>query len=363
MSSSLKDVALRAGVSPRTVSNVVNGSAPVAERTRLRVQQAIDELGYRPNLAARSLRAGRTGIIGLAIPELHSPYFAELAGLLVEEAQRRSWTVIIDQTLGDAEAERRLLTGDGGRVMDGLVISPWALEARDLTATARALPVVLLGERSPGGLADRVAVDNVAAADEATTHLLERGRRRIAAIGLQPHLENGTAQQRAAGYRRALRRAGIEPRPAWERPVTALHRSDGARAMAELLDGGEGGGGGPDSGFGSGLSSGWGAEAPDAVFAFSDELALGALHTAHARGVRVPEDLAIVGFDDIEDGRFSHPGLTTVSPDKRQIAARALQCLADRVYSPRNELPASDLTIPHRLVVRGSTGGPGAHAR
>ncbi|WP_327178418.1 LacI family transcriptional regulator [Streptomyces sp. NBC_01335] len=355
MSSSLKDVALRAGVSPRTVSNVVNGSAPVAEQTRLRVQQAIDELGYRPNLAARSLRAGRTGIIGLAIPELHSPYFAELAGLLVEEAQRRSWTVIIDQTLGDAEAERRLLTGDGGRVMDGLVISPWALEARDLTATARALPVVLLGERSPGGLADRVAVDNVAAADEATTHLLERGRRRVAAIGLQPHLENGTAEQRAAGYRRALRRAGIEPRPAWERSVTALHRSDGARAMAELLDGGGGAGGG----------TGWGSgdEVPDAVFAFSDELALGALHTAHARGVRVPEDLAIVGFDDIEDGRFSHPGLTTVSPDKRQIAARALQCLADRVYSPRNELPASDLTIPHRLVVRGSTGGPGAHAR
>lgn len=355
VSSSLKDVALRAGVSPRTVSNVVNGSAPVAEQTRLRVQQAIDELGYRPNLAARSLRAGRTGIIGLAIPELHSPYFAELAGLLVEEAQRRSWTVIIDQTLGDAEAERRLLTGDGGRVMDGLVISPWALEARDLTATARALPVVLLGERSPGGLADRVAVDNVAAADEATTHLLERGRRRVAAIGLQPHLENGTAEQRAAGYRRALRRAGIEPRPAWERSVTALHRSDGARAMAELLDGGGGAGGG----------TGWGSgdEVPDAVFAFSDELALGALHTAHARGVRVPEDLAIVGFDDIEDGRFSHPGLTTVSPDKRQIAARALQCLADRVYSPRNELPASDLTIPHRLVVRGSTGGPGAHAR
>ncbi|MGW0860567.1 LacI family DNA-binding transcriptional regulator [Streptomyces sp. NPDC002690] len=367
MSSSLKDVALRAGVSPRTVSNVVNGSAAVAEQTRLRVQEAIDELGYRPNLAARSLRAGRTGIIGLAIPELHSPYFAELAGLLVDEARRRSWTVIIDQTLGDAEAERRLLTGDGGRVMDGLVISPWALKARDLTATPRALPVVLLGERSPDGLADRVAVDNVAAADEATTHLLERGRRRIAAIGLQPHLENGTADQRAEGYRRALRRAGVEPRPAWERPVTSLHRSDGARAMADLLDGhgaGVGGGdGGPGEEDGTGSGGGGlgegGDVVPDAVFAFSDELALGALHTARARGVRVPEDLAIVGFDDIEDGRFSYPGLTTVSPDKRQIAARALQCLADRIYSPRNELPAHDLTIPHRLIVRGST-VPGA---
>ncbi|MGW0908554.1 LacI family DNA-binding transcriptional regulator [Streptomyces sp. NPDC002853] len=333
MSSSLKEVAARAGVSARTVSNVVNGSARVSAPTRQRVQEAIDELGYRPNLAARSLRAGRTGVIGLAIPELHSPYFAELAGLLADGARRRSWTVIIDQTHGDAEAERRLLTGDSGRVMDGLIISPWALEAQEVVTTAP-LPVVLLGERSPHGLADRVAVDNVAAANEATAHLLALGRRRIAAIGLQPHLCNGTAEQRADGYRNALRRAGITPQPQWERTVDALHRADGARAMAELLDGNM---------------------VPDAVFAFTDELALGALHMAHERGVRVPEELAIVGFDDIEDGRFSHPALTTVSPDKRQIAERALQCLADRIYSPDNQVPASDLTIPHRLVVRGTT--------
>ncbi|UZI31451.1 LacI family DNA-binding transcriptional regulator [Streptomyces sp. VB1] len=335
MSSSLKDVAARAGVSARTVSNVVSGSARVAAETRRRVQEAIDELGYRPNLAARSLRAGRTGIIGLAIPELHSPYFAELAGLIVEEAGKRSWTVIIDQTQGDAEAERRLLTGSGGRVMDGLIISPWALTAQELASAARALPIVLLGERSPQGFADRVAVDNVSAADEATTHLLTLGRRRIAAIGLQPHLHNGTSDLRAEGYRRALRRAGISPRPEWERTVDTLHREDGALALAELLDGG--------------------GEIPDAVFAFSDELALGVMHMAHQRGVRLPEELAVVGFDDIEDGEYGHPTLTTVSPDKRQIAQLALQCLADRVYSPDNDVPPSDLTAPHRLVVRAST--------
>ncbi|MFJ6851855.1 LacI family DNA-binding transcriptional regulator [Streptomyces sp. NPDC091271] len=334
MTSSLKDVAARAGVSARTVSNVVSGSARVAADTRRRVQAAIDELGYRPNLAARSLRAGRTGIIGLAIPELHSPYFAELAGLLVEEARRRSLTVIIDQTRGDAEAERRLLTGSGGRVMDGLIISPWSLTAQELASTARPLPIVLLGERSPQGFADRVAVDNVTAADEATTHLLALGRRRVAAIGLQPHLHNGTAGLRAEGYRRALRRAGVQPRPEWEGAVDALHREDGALAMARLLDNGG---------------------APDAVFAFSDELALGAIHLAHHRGVRVPEGLAVVGFDDIEDGRYGRPTLTTVSPDKRQIAQMAMQCLADRIYSPDNEVPPSDLTAPHRLVVRDST--------
>ncbi|MBU7598559.1 LacI family transcriptional regulator [Streptomyces sp. P38-E01] len=334
MSSRLKDVAARAGVSVRTVSNVVSGSAPVAPETRRRVQEVIDELGYRPNLAARSLRAGRTGIIGLAIPELHSPYFGELAGLLVDGAQRRSWTVVIDQTRGDADAERRLLVPGGGRMVDGLIISPWALDPAELAATEPAVPLVLLGERSPHGAADHVAVDNVAAADEATSHLIGLGHRRIAAIGLQPHLHNGTARLRAEGYRRALDRAGLPHEPAAQRSTAALHRADGARTMAELLDG---------------------PSAPDAVFAFSDELALGALHVAHQRGLRVPEDIAIVGFDDIEDGRYSHPALTTIAPDKQQIAERSLQCLADRVYSPGNTVPPQQLVVPHRLIRRGTT--------
>ncbi|RII20483.1 Ribose operon repressor [Streptomyces sp. YIM 130001] len=333
MSSRLKDVAARAGVSVRTVSNVVSGTASVAAGTRRRVEEAIEELGYRPNLAARSLRAGRTGIIGLAIPELHSPYFAELAGRLVREAQRRSWTVIIDQTGGEAEAERRLLAQGGERAMDGLIISPWALDSAELAAAAPGTPLVLLGERSPHGVADRVAVDNVMAAREATEFLLAQGRRRIAAIGLQPHLRNGTAVLRAEGYRGALRQAGLEPVVEAERAVEALHRADGARAMAELLDSGS---------------------VPDAVFAFSDELALGALHTAHTRGLRVPDDMAVVGFDDIEDGHYSNPALTTVSPDKQQIAERSLQCLADRIYSPGTAVPPQDLVVPHRLVRRAS---------
>jgi DNA-binding LacI/PurR family transcriptional regulator len=334
VSSRLKDVAALAGVSIRTVSNVVSGSGAVAEETRARVQAALDELGYRPNLAARNLRAGRTGLIGLAIPELYSPYFGELAGLIVEAAQQRSWTVVIDQTFGDPEAERRLLQGTGGRLVDGLIISPWALGPEELTARARSVPVVLLGERHPHGLADRVAVDNVLAADEATTHLLRAGRRRIAAIGPQPRLDNGTARQRLEGHRQALLRAGLAPDPTLEAPVGSLHREDGARALAALLDAGA---------------------RPDAVFAFTDELALGALHTAHERGLRVPDDLAVVGFDGIEDARYSHPPLTSIVPDKRQIAERALQCLADRVYSPAAAVPPQDVVVPHRLEVRGST--------
>ncbi|MFJ5521300.1 LacI family DNA-binding transcriptional regulator [Streptomyces griseoluteus] len=335
MTSRLKDVAALAGVSTRTVSNVVNGSAPVAEETRARVQAAVDELGYRPNVAARNLRAGRTGLVGLVIPELQSPYFGEIAGMIVDAAQHRSWTVVIDQTFGDPEAERRLLEGTGGRLVDGLIISPWSLGPEELATRARNVPVVLLGERQAQGIADRVAIDNVLAAEEATTHLLEAGRRRIAAIGLQPHLHNETARQRLAGYRNALRRAGLEPDPALERQTSTLHRKDGAEAMAALFDD---------------------AVHPDAVFAFSDELALGALHVARQRGLRVPRDLAVVGFDGIEDGQYSSPPLTSVVPDKRQIAERALQCLADRIYSPASGVPPLDVVVPHRLEERASSG-------
>ncbi|MEW2289940.1 LacI family DNA-binding transcriptional regulator [Streptomyces sp. NPDC047841] len=335
MTSRLKDVAALAGVSIRTVSNVVSGSGAVAEHTRAKVQAALDELGYRPNVAARNLRAGRTGLIGLAIPELHSPYFSELAGLVVQAAQQRSWTVVIDQTFGDPDAERRLLEGTGGRLVDGLIISPWALRPEELAARAQRTPLVFLGERSPAGLADRVAVDNVAAADEATTHLLGLGRRRIAAIGLQPHLHNGTARQRHEGYHAALDRAGLAPDPALERTVETLHRKDGYAAMSALLD--------------------EGAE-PDAVFAFTDELALGALHCAHNRGLCVPEDVAVMGFDGIDDARYANPALTTVVPDKRQIAERVLQCLADRIYSPAS-VPPQDIVVPHHLEIRASTVG------
>jgi DNA-binding LacI/PurR family transcriptional regulator len=333
---SLKDVAALAGVSVRTVSNVVTGSASVSPATRDRVQRAIETLNYRPNLAARNLRRGRTGLIGLAVPEIHSPYFGELVGRIVAAAQERSWTVLIEQTAGAPERERRLVEGIDGQIVDGLLISPWSVSAAELRACSAELPIVLLGERDPEGLTDHVAVDNVAAADQATTHLLELGRRRVAAVGLQPHLDNGTASQRLAGYRRALARFGIAADPELEIAVPALHRADGARAMWRLLDG---------------------ERVPDAVFAFSDELALGAQRTALSRSVRVPQDLAIIGFDDIEDGRYTTPALTTISPDKEQIAERALQCLADRLHGPGRGLPVHRIVVPHRLVVRESTRG------
>jgi DNA-binding LacI/PurR family transcriptional regulator len=331
---SLKDVAALAGVSVRTVSNVVNRFPHVAPDTRARVEQALEQLNYRPNLAARNLRRGRSGLVGLVVPEIDSPYFGELAGHLVRAAEERSWTVLVDQTGGDPARERAFLEGAAAGFVDGLVFSPWGLGAADLRRDAEDLPLVLLGERTSDGVAHHVAIDNVAAAAQATEHLLALGRRRIAAIGVQQHLTNETARLRLEGYRAALRSAGLAPDERYEVQVAALHRADGAEAMRHLLSL-------PDR--------------PDAVFCFSDQLALGAMRSAHEAGLRIPGDLAVVGFDDIEDGRYSYPSLTTVSPDKHEIAVRALECLDERLDGKPSSL-ALDIVVPHRLLVRESSG-------
>jgi DNA-binding LacI/PurR family transcriptional regulator len=329
---SLRDVAAHAGVSVRTVSNVANGFAHVAPDTRRRVQRAIDDLGYRPNTAARQLRRGRTETISLVVPEIASPYFAELASLTVRIAEERGWTVHIDQTDGTAERERRMIAGPVGQSVDGVICSPWAVDPEELSRLATG-PLVLLGERAGAGRLDHVAIDNVAASAAATEHLAGLGRRRIAAVGAQPHLHNDTARLRLEGYRSALAAAGLPAPDELVVPVRTLHRPDGAAAMARLLT----------------LP-----EPVDAVFCFTDELALGAVRTLAEHGLRVPHDVAVVGFDDIVDGRYAVPSLTTIAPDKEQLARLALDCLADRIADP--DRPDRDLVAGHRLLVRESTG-------
>ncbi|MEU0298201.1 LacI family DNA-binding transcriptional regulator [Streptomyces sp. NPDC006175] len=333
MAARLKDVAALAGVSVRTVSNVVSNAAAVAPATRARVMAAVEELGYRPNLAARNLRQGRTGLIGVAVPEIHSPYFGALTGLLIDAAQERGWTVLLERTGGRADLERRLLDGSEGHQVDGMIISPWSTSPAGLASLAGGLPLVVLGELEPDGSIDHVALDNVGAARDAARHLVSLGRRRIAAIGLQSGLGHGTAELRAAGFRQGLEEAGL--RPVAEVEVADLHRTEGARALRELLEA-----------HGS----------VDAVFCFSDELALGAMRVAAEQGVRVPEDLALMGFDDIEDGRFAAPSLTTVAPDREQIAERAVQCLTERVLGRFETLAGRRIVVPHRVVARESTG-------
>jgi len=333
----LRDVAAHAGVSVKTVSNVVNGYVHVSPRTRALVEAAVAELGYRPNLSARNLRRGRTGVIALAVPELGVPYFAELAQRVIEASADHDFTVLIDQTGGNPDQERLVLEGIRGHLIDGLIFSALGLGQRELASRRDTTPLVLLGERIGGGQTDHVTIDNVAAATEAVLHLARLGRTRVAAIGAQFTATGETAHLRLSGYRQGLKQAGLRYDAALVADAPAFHRLDGARAMARLLDR---------------------AAPPDAVFAFNDLLALGALRACHDRGVRVPDDVAIVGFDDIEDGRYCVPSLSTVSPDKEQIARIAVNLLVRRLGQAGDTPPAATEHVArHQLVIRESSAG------
>ena len=327
----VRDVAALARVSPTTVSNVLSGNRPVSAATRERVHWAIDQLGYRPNLSARNLRLRRAGLIAVAVPEIDIPYFAELTRHVVQAARESGYTVLIDQTEGRLEAERFVLSGMNPGTVDGVLFSPLGIERHEFDNRRGGTPLVLLGERITGTGVDHVAIDNVAAAADATAYLLGRGRRRIAALGHQEPRGGGTAPRRTEGYRRALRAAGVPYDPSLVVHTPSYHRRDGALAMAAALDRGA---------------------RPDAVFCYTDLLALGAIHTLHERGLRVPEDVAVIGIDDIDDGRYSNPTLTTIAPDKAEIARTALGLLLDRIADGGRG--ARQVVAAHRLEVRRS---------
>ncbi|MEC3995819.1 LacI family DNA-binding transcriptional regulator [Actinacidiphila sp. DG2A-62] len=343
----MRDVAEHAGVSVRTVSNVVSGYTHVSPATRARVQRSLDELGYRMDYLARGLRSGRTGFVALAVPFLAEPYFAELAQAVVKAAARRGITVLVESTGGDSEVERRILSGGLTNVADGVLLSALTLPS-DAAVSVPDFPLVLLGEHSVGDGFPRVGIDNVAAARTAVEHLLEQGCRRIVALGRNGS-ENG--RQRTEGYRQALAAAGVRKVNWLVVPVDDWTRKQGYEAVRQLLDGS-----GP---------------LPDGIFAFNDALAIGALRALDASGVRVPQEVAVASVDDVQEAAYAHPPLTSIAPDLDVIAERALTLLdqqagaADRLpdapadapdapHAPAGPEPAPEPT-PFRLVVRESS--------
>jgi DNA-binding LacI/PurR family transcriptional regulator len=336
LSVTLRDVASLARVSAKTVSNVVNDHPHVHPVTRARVQQAIAELGYRPNLSARGLRSGRTGVIGLAVPELRQTYFAELADAVIAAAEERGLSVIVGEAGGDREHEIAVLA-HGLRQTDGLLFSPERLGTEDRGLLDDVdFPLVMLGERIFGGPTDHVTMHNVRGARAAVEHLLDQGRRRVAVVGAHP--DDGPPQLRPSdlrvrGYREALARAGLPHDRRLERVAAPWHPQNGADATRRLIASGVG---------------------FDAVFALNDTLGLGVLRALGESGCRIPDDVAVIGFDDIEDGRFSSPTWSTISQDKAGIARTAVALLDERIGGAGSE-PARKVTVPFELLVRGST--------
>lgn len=328
----LKDVAQHAGVSVKTVSNVVNDHPNVSVAMRERVQASLTQLGYRPNLAARQLKHGRGGFIALAVPQLDSPYFSELAARLSDEATRRGFLLLLDITGADPDQERLVLSGMRSHMVDGVVFSPLALSAEEIAARTDDIPLVLLGERRTPTQFDHVAVDSVAASRAMGEHFRQQGRHRWAVIGRQTR--EGTASVRLEGFAEAARDAGVELPDERVITVDGFGRDEGYRGMRRLLDL-------PDD------------RRPDAVFAFNDLLAVGALRACHEARVRVPDDIAVGGFDDIAEGRFHAPSLTTVSPDLDALTGSVLDLLVRRIEGWTG--PPEHPVVPWTLQPREST--------
>ena len=338
MSATLRDVAQRAGVSIKTVSNVVHGYVHVTDEMRERVQAALEELQYQPNLSARYLRTGRTGVLALAIPELSNPYFADIGNAIIAAAATRSYTVLIDCTGGERANELLVLDGLRPHLIDGVILISQALEPEDLQARQVKVPLVLLGDHplDVNIPYDHIVDGNVAAARLATRHLVDLERRRIAAIGDQGALSisNGsTRPRRLQGYIEGLVEAGLPVDLQLIMPGASYNRVEGARAMRQLLA------------F---------EQPPDAVFCFNDLLALGAMRALYEAGRRIPEDVAVMGFDDIEEARFAIPSLTTIAPDKQQMGELAISFLLGRIEGTRTG-PPEQVEVPFRLIVREST--------
>jgi DNA-binding LacI/PurR family transcriptional regulator len=331
----LKDVAAHAGVSVQTVSNVIHGNeARVSAETRRQVLAAIESLGYRPNAAARFLRRARAGLIALAIPDLVNPYYADLGSSIVAEAAAHGYTVLLDHTRFDHASEVQIIRGLLSHAIDGVILDPQALLREDLQVERQSVPVVLLGEKLLDAPCDHVAIDNVLAARAATRHLLHAGRRRIAAVGVDARKPDGAAAQRLKGFSQALGEAGLSADPALLIQCAVWSRDGGAEAVWRLLA----------------LP-----EPPDALFCFNDVLALGAMRALYEAGHRVPDDVAVVGFDDIEEARFATPSLTTIAPDKGALARIAVSLLMGRIDGSRTG-PPEHVRPAFSLRVRESSG-------
>ncbi|MBE3575894.1 MAG: LacI family DNA-binding transcriptional regulator [Firmicutes bacterium] len=328
------DVARQAGVSVATVSRVLNGEAHVAPETRQKVLHVVQQLGYRRNGLARGLATRATRLLAFLVPDISNPYFPEVARGVEDAANAAGYHVILCNTDDRARKEQEYLEALLDRRIDGAVIIPVAEGSRvPKLLKGTGLPAVLL-DRDIDPELDTVMADNVAGARQAMRHLLGLGHRRIAAI--TGPTRSSTARERLEGYRQALAEHEIPFDP--DLVVEGdFRRPSGYQGMLRLLD----------------LP-----QPPTAVFAANDMMALGALHAAEERGVRVPEDLAVVGFDDIALAEATRPKLTTVAQPKYEMGRLGVELLLQRIPEGgrrgQGRRPQR-LVLESRLVVRQSS--------
>lgn len=311
----IREVAQRANVSVTTVSHVINDTRFVSDTLRRRVQQAMDELGYHPNALARSLRRGQTHTLGLILPDSANPFFAEIGRNIEASAFEQGYSLILCNTEGSLDRERIYVELLNRKQVDGIIF----VAAGDRTNSLGSLlelkiPLVFVDRDLPGIQVDAVLVDNHEGGYLATRHLIDHGHSRIGCIAGPSHLT--PSAQRVTGYRDALTEACL---PIDEDLILRgdFHPESGRLATLELLNH---------------------KQPPTAIFTCNDLMAIGALRAAEASGLRVPDDLAIVGFDDIELATYTTPPLSTIAQPKKELGHLAVQLLLDRIQKKSRQV-------------------------
>ncbi|MFE4664014.1 LacI family DNA-binding transcriptional regulator [Streptomyces sp. NPDC056716] len=328
---SIKDVAAAAGVSVATVSRVLNDHSSVSADARTRVLAVVDTLGYRPNAVARSLRTDQTRTFGLVIPDVLNPYFTELARSVEEEARSLGYSVIIGNADERPEVQDHHVRTLLDRRIDGLLVAPTEGGSSLIADAVRGgTPMVFVDRWIAGVDVPVVRSDGRAAVRELVAHLWSLGHRRVAIIAGPEATTTGS--ERVAAFREAMAAYGL--------PVPDVYIGQGD-FQAES---------------GRRVTAGFLAlpEPPDAVFATDNLMALGALDAVRARGLRVPDDIALVAFDDIRWFVHTDPPITAIAQPTGELGRAAVRALVEVIAGRRPD----SVTLPARLVVRRSCGAP-----
>ena len=327
----IKDVAREAGVSVATVSRVFNESGPVSEETRRRIREVAARLQYAPHAGARSLITSKTSTIGVLLPDLYGEFFSEVIRGMDQVAQRRGYHLLVSGSHDAKDEIQAALAAMHGRVDGVIAMSPHLDPPALMANLPPTVPVVLLNCPVDGQDYDALTIENRPGAYAMVRHLAELGHRRVAIIrGADGNYDAG---ERIAGYRDAVRDLRLEQRAEWEVPGDFTEAA-GYRAITSLLA----------------LN-----DRPTAIFAANDAMAIGALSALREAGLRVPDDMAVAGFDDIPLARYMSPPLSSVHVAIAELGARSVETLVHAIDS-KNAHTRAHQRLPTTLVIRRSCG-------
>jgi len=329
---SIKDIARIANVSCSTVSRALQRSSLISSRTTEKIQRIAQESGYRASAIARGLVTQRTKTIGVVVTSIADPFVSEVVNGIEECGNDHGYSVFLGNSNADPDRERKVVHSFAERRVDGIVVTSSRVGALYIPLLSEMkVPIVLVNNQHPGEFVHSVMIDNVQGSLEATNHLIQLGHRRISYVGDRFGHQSDT--ERLAGYRAALERADLPFLP--ELVIHGDGRSEGGMAAVETL-----------------LRL---ANPPTAIFCYNDMTALGALRRIHVSGLCVPDDISVVGFDDLFIASYTYPPITTVRQPMRRMGTLAMESLLE-LMSGRDSAVA--IKVPAKLIVRNSTARP-----